>query len=206
MPDPFASDYLPERLDKKLQFSVGQARNTGRSSRPLLSRDNTQTRDDGRLLIHPALSTLTYRPTNIRSIMPSSPCDLISLIEAILARKDDIKITHCLHGDDVVRFALFPNSITYLLSLLRFRIFTLYRPGSRSPGSPTIPTEEVSESIIPDLQSSGFASDITANPTLLQSIRYLAISRRVHLRVEGRMSKSPCCSQSIEGILNGQLC
>jgi len=51
MPDHFGTDYLPERLEKQLQFSVDQARNTGRPSQPLLSRDNTDTRGDGRLLM-----------------------------------------------------------------------------------------------------------------------------------------------------------
>jgi len=43
---PFATDYLPERLDK-LQFGVDRIRNAGRSSQPLLPRDNTHTRSDG---------------------------------------------------------------------------------------------------------------------------------------------------------------
>jgi hypothetical protein len=105
--------------------------------------------------------------------------------------KDEVRMVRDLGGDDAqtfidviheVRSALsLPRHIliTCPLPLLHFRTFTFLRSGSGSPGSPTAASEDMPQCLMPDLQPSGFASKITANPVLLQSIRYSAVSRRV---------------------------
>ena len=126
---PFATNYLPERLDNP-QLGADRIRNAGRSSQPLLSRDNTHTLSDGLpLMDYPGSSNPVSLNVpvcecliNRAFISPAFflPHDLISPIEAIFASKDEVKIIHGLRGDDAqtfidvvheVRFIIFPPRI-----------------------------------------------------------------------------------------------
>ena len=121
---PFATDYLPERLDK-LQFAIDRIRNAGRSSQPLLLRDGAHTHSDGLpLTAYPGSSNLVEVDVPVCKYLISRAFsllhNLISLIKAIFASKDEVKIIHGLRGDNTqiffdvvheVRFILFPSGM-----------------------------------------------------------------------------------------------
>ena len=197
IPDSFDIDYLLERPGEQLKSGVNMVRNADNSSQSSLSRDNTCIRDDDPpFMVHlvPDSSNLVDlgAPACKRLITRTfSPQEVTSLIEAIFVSEDEVKMVRDLRGDDAQTFIdvihevrsvlFFPRHslIACLLPLLRFRTFAFRRSGSGSPGSPTMASEDMPRCLMPDLWSSGFASEITANPTLLQSIRYPAVSRRV---------------------------
>ena len=121
---PFATDYLPKRLDK-LQFVIDRIRNAGRSSQPLLLRGGAHTHSDGPpLTAYPGSSNLVEVDVPVCKYLISRAFsllhDLISLIKAIFANKDEVKFIHGLRGDNTqiffdvvheVRFVLFPPGI-----------------------------------------------------------------------------------------------
>jgi len=197
MPGFFDTDYPLERPGKQPQFGVNIARNVVNSPQSLLSRDGAHTRDDDLLLmVHSAPDSSNLVDLDVPACKrlisrTPSPQEVTSLIEAIFTSKEEVKMVRDLRGDDaqtfvdVIHEVCFVLSfsrrslITYFLPLLRSRTSTFRRSGSGSPGSPTTVSEDVPRCPMPDLRSSGFASEITANPALLQSIRYPAVSRWV---------------------------
>ena len=182
-------------LLEQLQFDVEIARDADNPSQSLLSCNNVCIRDDGPpLMVHPALDSSNLvnpdAPACKRLIRRAfSPQEVTSLIEAIFLSEDEAKIVRDLREDDAQTFIDVIHEVCSVPSFSRHSLFTcllsLPRSGSEPSGSPTAASEDVHRCLMSDLRSPGFASKITANPSLLQSVRCPAISRRVRGRVEG---------------------
>jgi len=146
-----------------------------------------------------------------------SPHGLISLIEDILGRKDEVKIVgdlgkdaaqafvNVVHGVRSVVLHMRHDLIARPLRFLRFRTFTSYQSGFRSVRFPLTAQKEVFERFMLDMRPPCFASGITENPGLLRSIRHPVVLRWVWRRVEGRAPGLPRRSQSTESLLDERL-
>ena len=192
-------DYLFEPL----QFRVEIVRDADNPSQSLLSHNNTRIHgDDPLLMVHPDPDSSNFvnldAPACKRLIRRAfSPQEVTSLIEAIFMSEDEVKMVRDLRGDDAQTFIDVIHEVCFVLSFPMYSLFTCHlslprlrtstfcRSGSGSPGSPTAASGDVHRRLVSHLRSSGFASKITANSAMLQSVRGPAISRRVRRRVEG---------------------
>ena len=176
-------------LLEQLQLDVEIVRDADNPSRSLLSCNNTWIRDnDPSLMIHPTLDSSNFINLDASACKrlirrAFSPQEVTSLIEAIFVSEDEAKIVRDLREDDAQTFIDVIHEVCSVPSFSRHSLFTcllsLPRSGSGPSGSPTTASEEMHRCLMSDLRSPGFASKITPNPTLLQSLRCPAISRRV---------------------------
>lgn len=109
--------------------------------------------------------------------------EVIPLIEAIFENQGEVKmIGYLCEGEaqtfiDVI-YEVRPHTPSkaqsdYPRSLRPFHCetFVLCRSGPGSPRSPATITEEVFEYLVQDMRLPGFTSEVTANSTLLRSVR-----------------------------------
>ena len=145
-----------------------------------------------------------------------SPHQLISLIEEIFTRKEEVNVISGLDRDAAQAFIDVVHEVrpsVVFISVARpdhpcplhFRTFPSHQSVFRCSRSPITAQEEVFDCFMLDMRPPCLASEITANPTLLRSIRYPVVLWWVRRRVEGRTPRLPCGGQGIEGLLNERL-
>ena len=122
MPNSSDIDYLLERPDNRLQFSVNIVRNADSSSQPLLSHHKTCTReDDLPLMVHPVPNSSNFDNPGTSACKrligrAFSPQEVTSLIEAIFMSEDEVKMVRDLRGDDAQTFIDVIHEVCSVLS------------------------------------------------------------------------------------------